>query len=361
MIDLSHLDAARARLRMSVRSRDRSADNILLTTHTPADDFPSNPPPLLPKLSSPMQRSVSFKRPQEMNKGESFTRPIFKSRQEDKSLDNEISTSENENSKNSSATQSMSRSPSQEHIYDNLDVFKRSKPTEDDASATPVVKAREHPLPTPRLRPVTMHIPPNNDKQATNEFENVFNQLKKRGSIRRVRPTPTEEPVSEPAPLSASVPVEEPLVPPPTLPAFENDPIVTVTKPVEPALPPPTPNRRKTLGGVHLPANNKVASDDHKPTPSWIDIAKQKQNKFSPSPSNESEPQPSIEPVIRKQHVPSADARSNRKSMFEQSTIQNAAHVIERVKFTSFFLSFIRCSSLGFHTRLESWQSQSHQ
>lgn len=340
------MDAARARLRMSVRPRDRSADNILLTTHTPADDVPSNPPPILPKLSSPMQRSVSFKRPQEINKGELFTRPIFKPRHEENSsvhskpMDNEISTSENENSKTSSATQSMSRSPSQEHIYDNLDVFKRSKPTEDDTSTSPVVKTREHPLPTPRLRPVTMHIPTNNDKQTTNEFENVFNQLKKRGSIRRVRPTPTEEPASEPSP--PSVAVEEPPPPPPP-PPVENEPITTVTKPVETALLPPTPNRRKTLGGVHLPASNKVASDETKPAPSWIDIAKQKQTKFHQSIPNEKssshnddEQPPPIEPIIRKQHVPSADIRSNRKSMFEQSSIQNTAHVIERVNFFSF-------------------------
>lgn len=360
MIDLSDLDTARARLRMSVRPRDRSADNILLATNTHVDDLPSNnaPPPLLPKLASPMQRSVSFKRPQEMNKGELFTRPIFKSKQEDKAADNEISTSENENSKNSSATQSMSRSPSQEHIYDNLDVFKRSKPTEDDGSTTPVVKAREHPLPIPRLRPVTMHIPTNNDKQTTNEFENVFNQLKKRGSIRRVRPTPSEESIGEPTPVF--VPAEDPPAPPP--PAVENDPIVTVTKPVEqPALLPPTPTRRKTLGGVHLPANNKVASDDHKPTPSWIDIAKQKQNKFNQSAPNETETQPIIEPVIRKTHVPSADARSNRKSMFEQSALQNAAHVIERVRIHSFISSPHPLISLGFHTCVKSWQSQSYQ
>ena len=332
---------------MSVRPRDRSADNILLTTHTPADDAPSNPPPLLPKLSSPMQRSVSFKRPQEINKGELFTRPIFKSRNEENSsthskpIDNEISTSENENSKNSSGTQSMSRSPSQKHIYDNLDVFKRSKPADEDTTA-PVVKAREHPLPTPRLRPVTMHIPTNNDKQTTNEFENVFNQLKKRGSIRRVRPTPTEEPVLERPP---SVPIEEPPVfHPPPPPPVENEPNLIVSKPVETPLLPPTPNRRKTLGGVHLPANNKVASDETKPAASWIDIAKQKQTKFhqnvpnekssSTSSHNDDEQQPPpSEPVIRKQQVPPADIRSNRKSMFEQSTMQNTAHVIERVKF----------------------------
>ncbi|CAF1555604.1 unnamed protein product, partial [Adineta steineri] len=34
LVDLSDLDTVRARLRMSTRPRDRSADNILLTTNT---------------------------------------------------------------------------------------------------------------------------------------------------------------------------------------------------------------------------------------------------------------------------------------------------------------------------------------
>ena len=251
LIDLSDIDSARARLRMSVRPRDRSADNILLATHTNSD-MPANPSAIIPKFPSPMQRSVSFKRPQEINKGELVNRMISKSKND-----------ENESICNDpSSTQSISRSSSQEHIYDNLDVFKRSKPTDDESSAIPIVKTREHPIPSIRLRPVTMHIPTNNDKQTSNEFENVFNQLKKRGSIRRVRPT--EESASSPPP-----PEEIPVPPQP-----EPEPI---NKPPETT---PTPNRRRTVGGVHLPANNKVASDDQKPTPSWIDIAKQKQTKL---------------------------------------------------------------------------------
>ncbi len=292
MIDLSDLDTARARLRIPVRPRDRSADNILLATHTNTE-VPENPPFIIPKFTSPMQRSVSFKRPHEINKGESFNRPILKSNKEDnqsitpKPIENEIISndlsSENENlssqnENNNNSKQSMSRSSSQEHIYDNLDVFKRSKPNvdlslnEDEPSVIPIVKTREHSLPKTRLRPVTMHLSPNNEKQITNEFENVFNQLKKRGSVRRVRPN--EEPLPEPPPP----PVEE--LPPSPPPQPENEPIIAVTKPLETAPTPPTPSRRKTVGGVHLPANNKVASDDIKPTPSWIDIAKQKQNKL---------------------------------------------------------------------------------
>jgi len=273
------MDAARARLRMSVRPRDRSADTILLATNMNIETS-SIPPPINPKLNNSMQRSVSFKRPQEMNETKLFNRPIIKSKKKEinedtllinQSIENDYS-SQNETMNNSSPTQSMSRSSSQEHIYDNLDVFKRSKPnlnlsSNEDES---IVKIREHPLPATRLRPITMHVSTNNDKQTTNEFENVFNQLKKRGSIRRVRPT--EEPISEP------LPVEE--IPAPSPPQSENEPIIAINKPIETNPIAQAPNRRKTVGGVHLPANNKIATDDNKPAPSWIDIAKQKQSKL---------------------------------------------------------------------------------
>jgi hypothetical protein len=113
-----------------------------------------------------------------------------------------------------------------------------------------------------------MHMPANNDKQTTNEFENVFNQFKKRGSVRRTRQT-EEQPISEP------LPVEETFAPVPSSSQPENEPIIAINKPIE-----QTPNRRKTVGGVHLSTNNKVATDDNKPSPSWIDIAKQKQSKL---------------------------------------------------------------------------------
>jgi hypothetical protein len=287
LIDLSGLDATRARLRISNRPRDRSADTILLATNTNIEAS-STPPAIPPKFNSSMQRSVSFKRPQEINKTESFNRAILESKKEKnnentviktKPIENE-SISQNETANNSSPTESRSRSSSQEHIYDNLDVFKRSKPTvnlptnEDESSPSPVVvKAREHPSPATRLRPITMHIPAINEKQTTNEFENVFNQLKKRGSIRRIRPM--EEPTPEPPPPP---PVEETPVLPPSQP--ENEPIIAIPKPVETTPTLPSPNRRKTVGGVHLQANNKVATDDTKPKPSWIDIAKQKQTKL---------------------------------------------------------------------------------
>ena len=273
LIDVSDLDATRARLRMATRPRDRSADNILLATITkPNTDTSSNLPSIVPIFNKPMQRSVSFKRPQEMNETKSNIRPILK---EENNNNKSIEKDSTKNENNPSPTQSRSRSSSQEHIYDNLDVFKRPKANnnntssnEDESSVPTVVRTREHSSPVTRLRPVTMLAATDNEKQQTNEFENVFNQLKKRGSIRRVRPN--EEIIPEPPP---PVPVEEPPPPVPTHSQPQNEPI-------EPVATPQIPNRRKTVGGVHLPANNKVATDDNKPSPSWIDIAKQKQSKL---------------------------------------------------------------------------------
>ncbi|CAF2528619.1 unnamed protein product [Rotaria sp. Silwood2] len=361
LIDLSDLDSARARLRISVRSRDRSADNILLATNpNPNNEISPTPSPNISKFNNPMQRSVSFKRVQEINDTKLINRSILKQKKQennenilltnksiesnstlfDYSIQNE-NIDEQTNINNSSPTKSISRSSSQEHIYDNLDVFKRPKPniilsSNDDESSSSssinIVKTREHPISTTRLRPVTMHVISNNDKQITNEFENVFNQLKKRGSIRRIRPN--EETITESLP--SSDPIEEIHVPLSPSIISENESTVSTNKTIEPIHTPPTSNRRKTVVGVHLSANNKVATNDNKPTPSWIDIAKQKQNKFQ-SVSNEkkhqdeSEQQSTIEsPVLIRKPIPSADIRSNRKSMFEQTTTQTNAHAIER-------------------------------
>jgi hypothetical protein len=224
-----------------------------------------------------MQRSISFKRPQEMNERKFSHRSIYKI---EKDNDNE-------------EEQEDHRKRSQEHIYDNLDVFKQNKnniksdlaSNNYDSTINHIVKTREHSIPsTARLRPLTMHIPSIDDKQTTNEFENVFNQLKKRASIKQVQakeeiiPISTEKPVQ--SDLSSMtieetsknlVTTNEPIVPP----ALVLTNKVVVTSSLLQA-----PNRRKTVGGVYLPGNNKVAVDDNKPTPSWIDIAKQKQNKL---------------------------------------------------------------------------------
>lgn len=276
------MDSARARLRISVRSRDRSADNILLATNInnsiDSDKSSSN----ISALNNPIQRSFSFKRIQEnsdnklSNKIKQINENVIQMNKpiENNSILNDFTLENDEqiNSISPNSTKSRSPSSSQEHIYDNLDVFKRPKrnvilPTnEDETPSIPPVKTREHPISTPRLRPVTMHVPANNDKQTPNEFENVFNQLKKRGSIRRVHPNENIEPE---APSINPVEQHSPV------PKIESN-----DKPVEIVHPPSTPNRRKTVAGVHLSANNKVATNDNKPTPSWVDIAKQKQTKL---------------------------------------------------------------------------------
>jgi len=250
IVEHSDLDTARSRLRVPIRLRDHSADNILPTI------------PIVPTYVSSIQRSLSCKRPQEINETKLMNRPIFKIEKNEEEEENKKST--------------------QEHIYDNLDLFKRHKinTKSDLISNDNELKTREHSLPTTnRLRPVTMHIPPNNDKQTTNEFENVFNQLKKRAAIKKVQPKEETIPVLD-EPVQPSVPVKET----PINLITENEPIAPVVtstnKIVEiPSVSQP-PNRRKTVGGVHLTGNNKVAVDDNKPTPSWIDIAKQKQSKF---------------------------------------------------------------------------------
>ncbi|CAF0817574.1 unnamed protein product [Adineta ricciae] len=345
LFDSSDLDSARARLRMSVRPRDRSADNILLATNTNmTSETSSTRPTLAPVNSSPIQRSVSFKRPQEINDIKLKPRPILKSRKEEsrkndlpstKAMENESTSVDPPNHDEETQSLSRSRSSSQEHIYDNLDVFKRPKPTnimpshEDEPSPATYVKTREHPVSTPRLRPTTMLVPTNNDKPSTNEFENVFNQFKKRGSIRRapaneetaIAPVPVEE-ARAPTPPPSAVPVQ-PINEPTAKPA-DTTPVLQAS------------NRRKTVGGVCLPAGNKVATNDNKPAASWIDIAKQKQNKFQSISNdkkheNESEQAVLHEPVvITRKTTPSTDVRLNRKSMFEQPTNQSNSHVLER-------------------------------
>ena len=306
---------------MSVRTRDRSADNLLLAKATSNEiETHSTESPLTPKLPSVIQRSVSFKRPQEILEKTPLPRPLVL-----RKIDNDD-------------PPAPSPSSSQEHIYDNLDVFK---------TETPEVKIRENVgKASVRLRPVTMmHVATPHDESSSssstpNEFEQIFNQLKKRGSIRRVRVQDETPPVAPPTP-------------PPVEPEPEPEPTPVVVKPPA-VLPSPQPApRRKTLGGVHLSGTHKVATEEPKPTPSWVDIAKQKQNKlfvvedfpfspknrnvfsrFSQPGSNESkttadESAPKS-PVISRKTTPSSETRLNRQSMFEPSTTSNA-HAIERV------------------------------
>lgn len=227
IVDFSELATVRSRL------RDHSAEK------------------LLPPHTSSIQRSISCRRPQEITETTFLSRSIFPTKREEK--------------------------PREEHIYDNLDLFRRHplKPTSDSTS-TENPSTTNNPLQTrepsihtaTRLRPVTMLIPSINEKETTNEFEHVLNQFKNRAAIKQVQP--------EEAPTQPSVPVEQP----PTPVLTKKEPILLTKKVVEPPSVVQVPNRRKTVGGVHLPGNNKVAVEETKPTPSWIDIAKQKQSKL---------------------------------------------------------------------------------
>lgn len=219
-----------------------------------------------------MQRSVSFKRPQELNQSKFINRSTFKvNRQdlrEDTPSDDEPIQSrpyEQREAESSSPSTSNSHTSSQEHIYDNLDLFKRHPTTdivsvEDDSSAKQQLKAKDQGLSVPnRLRPISMHVSADDtEKSSAKQLENVFYQLKKRAPVRTVCPD-LETPVTEESIAPESITTKK---------SFE---VPSIAQPF---------NRRKTVGGIQLPASNKVATDEPKPTPSWIDIAKQKQNKL---------------------------------------------------------------------------------
>ena len=268
-VDLTDLDAARSRLRTSSRPRDHSADNILSSTST------------IPMPTVNIQRSTSFKRPQEINEAKYLHRTIRKIERNDDDHQHQMDEGHQRSTR--------------EHIYDNFDGLKQKKLSEkSDAILTTYsssVNMREHAVPTTtaRLRPVTMHISSANEKQTTSEFENVFNQLKKRASIKRVQPEVQEavKPIFE-------EPMQPTLPPPPPPPVKIDQAPIYVIKEKEPTAPvlvstnkltetspnSQTVNRRRTVGGVQLPGNNKVTTEETKPTPSWIDIAKQKQSKL---------------------------------------------------------------------------------
>ena len=255
IVNLSDLDAARTRLRVSNRSRDHSADNALISS----------------TYTSSVQRSTSFKRPQEINETKFMHRSIYEIKKDEGDDDDDDEEEENKNESKSSVS-------SQEHIYDNLDLYKRHKTNLSNENqsliSTPVIKRDYSTSITNRLRPVTMHIPTYNDKQSNNEFENVFNHLKKVQPKEEIKSiSPPQEPVQTP-PLAVSIEEKSPSL------FIESEQIVPVVSPTKKIIEIQTPNRRKTLGGTHIPGNNKVATEDNKPTPSWIDIAKQKQNKL---------------------------------------------------------------------------------
>ncbi|CAF0928845.1 unnamed protein product [Adineta ricciae] len=326
IVKLDELDSARSRL------RGRSADKMLSIN------------------VSSIQRSVSCKYPKEVKL---ISRSIYRRTNYDESIDSDDNAEDKQEHQDE---EPRPHSPPEEHIYDNLDLFKQSRlqlskvlPTDENQSSAniPIQTREQSPLARTRLRPITVHIPSNNDNQTVNEFENVFNQLKKRNITKK-----EEIPLESPAPhesltitVSSATIKEEPTKPVPN----ENEPIVShyvsTMKLVENPSRIQSPIRRKTVGGVHLPTNNKIATTDNQPTASWIDIAKQKQSKFqtisTEKPSHdESDEQttPITEPILvsRKQITLSSnlttskenkheDLRSNRKSMFEPVVSRQAS------------------------------------
>ncbi|CAF0978779.1 unnamed protein product [Rotaria sordida] len=309
VIDLSNLGRARDHLRKSVFLRDHSADNI-----------PSPTISTIPTYVSSVQRSISFKRPQEINQTPFINRSMFtikkdKEREEENKHESIL---KDINANNSYSTPLTTYSSSQEHIYDNSNVFHHHKtniipdslPNENESLTNNIAKTREQSIPRKnRVRPFTMYIPTNNDKQTINEFESVFNQIKKNGLIKKLQSKEETAPISPPKesvqPPSPSILIDETS----TNLSIEHEPIVPAVvvptnKIVETSYAFQPLNRRKTVGGSNLPTNNKVITDDNNSKPSWIDIAKQKQNKVAvlsdKSHNEESEQQQTtpIEPEI---------------------------------------------------------------
>ena len=244
-VDLSGLDTARSRL----RPRDHSADHILSTA------------PTLSTNTLNVQRSTSFKRPQEVNEAKYLHRTIRKIEKNDDQ-----------------------KQATEDHIYDNMDIFKQKRINDKhDSTATAehssTITIREQSKPATRLRPVSMIITTTEEKETTSELENAFKQLKKRAYVEPKKAEEVKPVVVESVQTIVLPPVK--IEEPPSHVAKENEPIVSTAKlTVKSLVVPPPPNRRRTVGGIQLPGNNKVTTEETTPTPSWIDIAKQKQGKL---------------------------------------------------------------------------------
>lgn len=245
VVHLAELDQVRSRLRV------HSADKTLSTTNTTS-----------------IQRSVSCKRPQEVK---IVTRSRYRSSEEEDDDDDD-----HENHQR----QSLSRSPPEEHIYDNFDLFKQPKvanpPTAQPPSneSQPFAQLREQPtFHKARLRPVTVLIPSLNNHPTVNEFESVFHQMKQRSMSKKdlAREQSSAEP--EVTVVASAASIEEPTA---TLPPVKNEATQQANTP--PVV--QSPNRRRTVVGVNLAANNKVVPTDTLPELSWIGMAKQKQNRL---------------------------------------------------------------------------------
>jgi hypothetical protein len=230
-----------------------------------------------------VQRSISFKRPQELYESNYVHKFV---RQNSRSSGNNVHTSKSANQpidiveQMSSCARNMpmsSNSSSQEHIYDNSELFKRSKTN--DISSSILLTTDKSTIQTRgytsssavRLRPMTMHGSGETDKNAINEFEHVSNRLKARASVRtnEIKQDNVSTIISEwtPSSTSVSVSMNKQVVQP-----------MTRQYPVSSTL--LLLNRRKTLDDGRLSTEIKPSHIDMKVTPSWIDIAKQKQTKL---------------------------------------------------------------------------------
>ncbi|CAM4965660.1 unnamed protein product [Rotaria socialis] len=280
VINLSDLDKAHNYLRKSSRIRDHSADNIISSKST------------VPSYVSSTQRVTSFKRPQDINQTTFFNRSLFtiKTHEEHEEEENKHeSILQDTNANNSSSPQLITSSSSPEHIYDNSSIFTYHKTNitpgitlnEEDSSTNNIVKTRERRTSaTNRLRPVTMHITTNNDKQI-NEFENVFNQIKSQGLHRKVQHKEETVYASVPHQKLSSRPSSMFIEETPTMFPNENEPMFSVVSSANKTIETlQLPNRQKSPGRTSLSPNNKLITDAHKAAPSWVDIAKQKQSKF---------------------------------------------------------------------------------
>lgn len=285
-MNLSELHKTREFLNKSNRIRDHSADNILSTTS------------LTPNYLSSIQRSISCKRPQDINQTTYFNRTTFTIQKHDQQDVDEEEEYKDEsilkdiNVNNSISTGLNTSSSSQEHIYDNSTIFTHHKANiapdlifnEEHSSTNNIIKTKEQAKPTTnRLRPISMHIPTNNDKQI-NEFENVFNQIKNHGLLRKAQRKEQSEISTVPEelvpPRPSSVFIREPTKLIPKDKALMTPLNVSIDKTVETYDSSQLLSRRKAGGGVHISPNSKYHADDRPPAPSWVGIARQKQNKL---------------------------------------------------------------------------------
>ena len=287
------MDTVQDQFRTYVRPRDHSADNILSTTVN------------TPTYVSSVQRSISFKHSEEIYTAKLKNRSILNTeRDEEEGKEDEEgnddknddgfndktkneSPSEDANVNNTNSIQTTSCSSSQEHIYDNFDLFSSHKTnflpdtvSNDDESLTNIIvnTRRDSTSRINRSRPITMYIPKDDTKQMTTEFEKVFNQIRKYGLMKKllvkdeiIPESATKESIeSSPSKETQEILSTESLV--------EGPIAISRSKVVETSSSSPLPIRRKTVGGVNVSTNKKVTTDDEKSIPSWINIARQKQS-----------------------------------------------------------------------------------